>query len=735
MAPLSIPPDGLVLLPSHPETPPSSKAPTQILRLNIAQHASEAILKTLRNHEQVRLRLGKQISIEYGKTTQHVHATAESFPSELFLGNTGKKEQLYFSGRTSHHLEVKKAREATAQSDIALVALENTLKSIKDQRASNETSFITNKDELQHLTGVRKAIKGHRPSPLLGNQASAFRKDHLFNGITRSTPSSPYLGTAFSPKLAPTSAPLPVSSAPSKDKIRLDAIKIPLVHLLAVRPLSSKGVAQRLRATKEDCDKLLEKLAGDSRESLGKKELKDKAYRELDVWGFSYPSQGDRQAAIDRAIHAFDRMRVGRSDNLWQLLLPQERRGKGECLSKLNFNQPFAATRTPKLSSEHAMLGGKGESVNESETDTQRGRLAVKVDQSAARAKSHDPLKKKKISEKEAVSKKHMQKEAMKSTKTSFGKDLPRPDKKSSKQAGNFKSSEFIEDSDDEMEDTTIVPSVHGPSTDGRKGKLATMSNGKIGSSRPTSSATPKTSSHKSKLSVSSLPGSDITQNRERSSAVQKSLPRPSNQSTTARLSPRPRNDSSPQKPSPLASSPTNATDLDNSTSSKSSSLSSAASSPPSSSDIGNHKSSSTNITHSNPSPTGGKSPLKRKADTNDDIPAAKRHQVNGISHKPFASNSSAHGPSEQRPNPPRKASDSDGDSVSSPEKPDQARVTLNEKSRKFKTYYRNYKEMHAKIMSSPRQDDEELAQLHKMHGRIAGLKQEIWDDWKQLAR
>jgi RNA polymerase II elongation factor ELL len=731
MAIFNVPDEGIVLVRSQHDDKSSAPAHAspQVMRLNLAQHTTERILKILRNDESVRLRFGKRVSLEFGKSIQHLQAKADPPPSELFLNNKEKPELLYFSGKLSHRLEVQKAQQATEQSDEALATLQNSLKSMQEQRASNEASFITNKDDVRQLTGSKKGLKTLRPSPLLSDKASPFRKDHLMSGITRSTPSSPFLGASLSPSSGPTSAPL-LPSTTNKEKIRMDAVRIPLVHLLASRPSTPKTVAETLHATNEDVDKLLEKVAKDSQESMGKKELKDKSYKELDVWKFPYPSQNDREAAVDRAVHAFDRMRVGRSDNLWQLLLPEERRGKGECLSKLNFDQPVPSIRTPKVASEQTVSHTKGDLAHEDEVDTDRGRLMTKSTVAAARTQSQNPVHKKRVSEKEAISKQQMRKISPEKANPSAPKPNPNSTARKTKQVGKFKSAEKIEDSDEEMEEAMGAPSrPHGPSKEMVHGGKTGLAAAK--SPKPLSSSAPKRSLHKSPLSNSSLSNSNTS---AKPNGQNLKLHPHQRSESSSRVSPRPHNGSSPHKPSPLASSPPeNANDPDTSSTSKSSNSSTEASSPPSSSDLRNVKALSNSSGHKRNASSITKSPLKRKADTSEDDPTAKRHQANGIPHKPLTNGTSSHPPPQHPPGPQRKISESEAESASSPEKGEQARVLVYEKSRKFKDYYRRYKELHAKVTAGDQADGEAIKRLNTMHERIAALKQEIWDDWKKL--
>lgn len=761
MSSFTIPEDGVVLIRSQHDhaSSSSSNGPTQIMRLNLAQNTAERILKTLRNNEPVKLRFGKRVSLEYGKTVQHIQASPDTQSSELFYGSNKKRDHMYFSGKSSHTLEVQKAHKATEQSDEALATLQNTLKSMQEQKASNETSFVTNKDDLRQLAGTKK---GHKPSPLLSSRGQPFRKDHLLSGITHSTPSSPFLGASFSPGLGPTSTPLLSASAPSRDKIRIDAMKIPLIHLLAVRPMTPNNVAHSLRAAKEDCEKLLDKFAQDSRQSMGKKELKEKSYKELDVWKFPYPSQDDRQAAIDRTIRAFDRMRVGRSENLWQLLLPEERRGKGECLSKLRFDQPVPTIRTPQLVSEQSSLNAKGASGHATDTDTERGRTSANLPSSTARASSQNPVQKKRVSEKETISKQQMKKGASDQTKDAE-KRVPKPGKSRTKQESKYKSAEIIRDSDEELEEATAVPSK---SVNASKERQASMKDafGKPEARKGPLSPVPKKAHHESKSSQSS--NSDNGTAVLRKDISLKPTSRSRNESTNPKLSPRPRNGSSPNKPSPLASSPpTNANDPDTATSasnsSKSSDSSTAASSPPSSTDLRKLKSSEVAPGRQDTSVEVAKTSLKRKADTSMAVPVTKRHQVSGDPQKAPVNETSmskhtlqagkdqqsvlgsdddeALSPdkanAQQESTTHRSSTDSEVDVVSPEEKTRLARLALVEKGRNFKVYYARYKDMHDKVSLERGRDAEALRQLLKMHDRIAGLKKEIWDEWYRLGK
>jgi RNA polymerase II elongation factor ELL len=116
-----------------------------------------------------------------------------------------------------------------------------------------------------------------------------------------------------------------------------------LIHLLAAKPQTYETCRKLLHF---NCRDLLDKVA--KRNEANEWTLLDRAYKELDVWKFKYQKDEEREAAVQGAIRAYDRMRLSKEDKLWQMLLPQEERGKGVILSRLNIkNAADAAATTP----------------------------------------------------------------------------------------------------------------------------------------------------------------------------------------------------------------------------------------------------------------------------------------------------------------------------------------------------------------------------------------------------
>ena len=303
-----------------------SVKPNQIMRLNLVQSTLDDLIQSLRKDQPARLRLGKHPSLHYGGKSQTFHAYPETHRSEIYHSSSDK-ETLYFTGVLSHSLEVEKAKNATAATDQALADLEEKLNAHERGKESKKTHIISHPDELKALRGSKSGYKG--PTTKVELEKDRFLK----TAANRSLTASPILGAPKSPSLAmtPTSAPM----MENKDRVRLEALKVPFIHLLAVRAVSAKFLARQTRTTVEDCIALGEKFGVVNRINPEKYNLKDKVYKDLDLFGFNYTEE-DRKEAIENSISAFDRMRISRSDKLWQTLLPKAERGKGKCLSRLN---------------------------------------------------------------------------------------------------------------------------------------------------------------------------------------------------------------------------------------------------------------------------------------------------------------------------------------------------------------------------------------------------------------
>jgi RNA polymerase II elongation factor ELL len=678
MAGFSIPPEGLSF--SNPHTANEENGgPTQVVRLDLLENKTQTLLNALKSGKKVVLQTGKTLAISHGDKRVVLQTVQDPYPSDFYTTSRNGKT-LHFLGKQSHALEVRQAKEATEKADAALANLENSLKSLKEERAQNEVGVLHNKDEIKMMRR-----KDHKPSPL----SNGMRKDHLLGASARSMPSSPHINSSRSPLSAPTSAPATggFAGSTSKDKLRLEAIRIPLIHLLASRPLSSKSVMDKLRAPKEDCDRILDKYAKDSVSAPGKKELKEKTYKDLDVWKFPYGSDDDRKAAIERAIHAFDRLRLEKSDPLWQQLLEPSERGKGKSLSRLNLNKPPPASSLLKPDQGDAS-GYKSDREGSKSPGMKAHKGPAPASKSKSRPASPAPPKKRDLSHARAQAE------------------------------GKFKSSERIEDSDEEAEGVDVVPAKPNASIK----KQSSPSGAHV------RTLSPKKQVHKSNLSHSSS-GSDSSDNQKSG----KSLKPPSRDHEVKQN--RPRHDSSPQKPSPLGSSPpATSTDFDSSSSGKQS-QSSAPSSPPSSTDMPIAKQKqkySPVISERTRDVSRGRPPVKRRSDEHEDIPPAKRQQVNGV-HPTTKAKEEETKETGERPPVERKWTDSS----SASEKGPPGRDEVMDEAKRFQLYYKKYKDLHERLESKPEKerDEKDMENLLNMHKRLKEMKTEIWDNWHRVEK
>ena len=541
---LNIPESGLSL--RHGEQPgPGSAKPTQIMRLNLVQNTLDELIQSLLDNKPARVRLGKHPSIHYAGKSQAFHAYPETHRSEIYHSSTDDRN-LYFTGVLSHSLEVEKAKQDTASTDQALANLEESLNAFERGKESKKTHIIQHPDELKALRGAGAGSSARRAP----KSKAELEKDRLLRAsANRSLTSSPTLGAPRSPAplLTPTSAP----SSQTKNNARLEALKTPFIHLLAVRAVSTKFLSRQTRSTIEDCSILAQKYGTENRLNREKFDLKDKTYKDLDVWKFPYPNQEDRQQAIDNAVSAFDRMRISRSDKLWQMLLPKEERGKGKCLSRLNLsNGPIKKTAPPRIQVDGADDRDEA-SGNEADRSTGSS-LSKGLDGAMPRSNT---------AQKSRPDKEPAKRPAKgKTTSTANNSTLTgRVTKKTggkapSKTESKFKSAEFVHSSDEEdsdMPDATPPSPPAAPSPRPKEEKPAPPK---------------KTQTTKNPPQKAQAPAKRPTvETASTSKASKADAPTPkleSSQSKTSSKIPASRQSTSPQKPSPLGSSPpTNASD------------------------------------------------------------------------------------------------------------------------------------------------------------------------------
>ncbi|KAL4979134.1 hypothetical protein BDW66DRAFT_128687 [Aspergillus desertorum] len=706
---LRVPEGGLSLHRDSPGDDTGAKS-TQIMRLNLAQDTLNELIESLRADQPARIRLGKHQTLYYGSNkSQHFHSFPESHRCEIYTKDSRDDGTLYFTGVLSHSLEVQNAQEATAATDQALANLEQSLSAFERGKESKKTHMITDISEVKALRAGDS-----RSSKLLARMPSSkveLEKDRLLktkSNPNRSVSSSPALNVARSPVLIPPLTPTSAPLSQNKDRLRLDALKIPFIHLLAIRAVSTKFLARQTRSSIEDCATLAQKYGIENRIDPEKFDLRDKVYRELDVWKFPYPSQEDRQEAIENAISAFDRMRISRSDKLWQNLLPREERGKGKCLSRLDLRTgPIKKALTPRIQiSEETGKEAEREIMTQgTDKSTARGSSSTKTGEFCAAPKSGMNTQK---NPKRPPAK---GKATVNSTLT--GRVTKKSDKKPlSKVESKFKSAEYVHDSD---EDDTELPDVSS----------SEKSQPQRTQPKPKPKSTPKVTESRASREPSHVPTPKVDQGE--ASALKLDLPSHS-KPTAAKRPPSslPPSQQSANKASPPATSPpaktsdpqsrSRSSSQNNPSSSSSSPLISQISRPSTTTERPvaklaakpNGVTRATELTHS----------LKRKAEL-------ERPSIQGTGR--------VHGDLDHKRRRAVSASSGSTGSASPPLSRELLLRQLREKSQKFKQFYAKYRSLHDAMAAHPDPPRAELEKLQKQHVRLQRMKKEIWDEDRRL--
>ena len=552
-------------------------------------------------------------------------------------------------------------------------------------------------------------------------------------------------------------------------------LREPLVHFLAARPASTNLLTKHLACQEDELLEVLQKIGKVWERDPSKWTLSDRAYKELNIWDFKYPDEEDRFLVRDKAIAAFDKMRISVKDPIWDKLLPKHERGKGKILSHLHHlhNGPIQKSSTPRIHVEHPSMDVKGDRApgldgNDSERKDRLG--PGEVEPSGGSNKNPMAKRKTKPSDKEARSSRLLSKGPKKAAPASKEKESHPTIKKGVKKTNAPKSSEFVSESDEEdgLEDAATLQAQSAEHKDaGNPKTLKPQKTSKSAVSTPkaktfkasetaqsntampdTYKATAKPAKKSqnvisTKFAVAAISDNELhdTETKELiekkkpmllAKAVEKthlppatsaaSSPAPkhrtsdtSQTSTTMTKSlSRQRTTSSPHKPSPLGSSPpTNASDFDNTTHSSSTS-------------------STPLVRKNNTTPNGAavvnghsrnasEQPLKRKADDLDSLThdqatpsSANSSRINGHVNGSTSSSSKRQKTSEMTP-----PTSEDGDSPL-------ARDVALQKALDFKKYYARYEKQYREVCEMDSPPRERIDDLMKMHNRLAEMKDQI---------
>jgi len=430
----------------------------------------ESLRKASQAREGLQFVTGSTPKLRIGGRTIDLTLSTDAFRNELYVSTSaGSLVNLQFAGLLSHRAVVqhrdRKPAESEAGTDEALAALRSTLASFKQEKQDNQTNI--EKGLMAVPKGRFNAAKKHGRPGSAGAQSIA----------------------SFSPSTTPLRYPPPTSAPATASDLMVHAMRTPILHLLAMRPATAESIRLKTHVPRADLDGILQKIA---RKVDGEWQLADRSYKDLDVWSFGYCSEEDRQSAVDNAVRAYDRLRIGKEEKVWQGLLSEEQRGKGVILSRLhsagqvNLNgrvTPSAAARDsqPNSNSNTPMISSSTPRPGSSKGDVMKRILTAK-----------DPKKVRAVED--AKEKKRKEREAAREAAAS-DREMAKATKRQAlkKVQSKIKSAEIVQSSEDESGEEGEVKDDHsvkrvalqtGPNKPARTNRGRTVSNRKRGRRR-----------------------------------------------------------------------------------------------------------------------------------------------------------------------------------------------------------------------------------------------------------
>ncbi|PNS15166.1 hypothetical protein CAC42_8167 [Sphaceloma murrayae] len=460
MGVLQVPPGGLSLIGWPAEPYKYSSKESTLKRSAILVKVNKQLIQELRayseNGKHVRLQAGRTPRIQYGEKSIDLHLESENFTHELYTPATSEDSLEYVASVTQRATlaptDTKMA--AAAFPDPALDRLKSSLALMKDAKDANQSTYS---DRIIPELKKYKALSERQIQP-----------------VPRSQGSSPSHGATKS-GLAPTSVPVSDSATSASYK----AMTKTVLHLLATTPMPDQSLAKLSHVPQKERLEILQKYA-ELDSDTKKWKLKDRSFKELDVWKWPYPQPVSRNHAIDYAIRAFDRLRLGKDDKHWQMLLQPTERGLGKCLSRLHGNKDLSTNTNNHhlaVKDRRSPLGASSPVAPPSDTEGKvNGRLTPKPASTpmartasapgkpmsiekrlkeSQKARAAEEAKEAKRKEKELKGNSAQGPTATKSNKSATIMSTSTPAATSTKKqqpAGKFKSAEVVHSSDDESD-------------------------------------------------------------------------------------------------------------------------------------------------------------------------------------------------------------------------------------------------------------------------------------------
>ncbi|KAF2222521.1 hypothetical protein BDZ85DRAFT_129056 [Elsinoe ampelina] len=362
MAALHIPSAGLPLIGWPAEPYRHSSKESTIKRSAVVLKVNRQIIQDLqecaKSGKAVRLLAGRAPRIQYGPKSIDLQVEPEKFTHELYTNDPSHDSLEYIASVTQRASLTQSSSimaQDTAGTDNALAALKQNLASVAHDKQANQAT-ISNSVFADPQVAKRNRILSDRFVPRSGSQHS------------------PSLG-ATKHLSAPTSAP------PNEQvrRERLKALTPAVLHFLASDPKDEHTIHKTTKIPPADIPLVLQKHA-EFDTSSKKWKLKDRSYKDLDIWEFNWRGQSElRDKAIDNSVRAFDRIRLGKDDKLWQMLLPQGERGKGKLLSRLHGNNNQSGNHLTVAKDRLSPPGASSPLAVASDTDSKaNGRLTPK---------------------------------------------------------------------------------------------------------------------------------------------------------------------------------------------------------------------------------------------------------------------------------------------------------------------------------------------------------------------
>ncbi|PWW75613.1 hypothetical protein C7212DRAFT_358520 [Tuber magnatum] len=443
--------DGGVMLGAAPPIVGNGKGATvvhgqQVMRITFG--GSNVLEEVLKRGADLKITFGKSMRLSYGDHSMEILSTVESSRHELYRAKQGSLGGgLDFAGTFTHQLEVRELYSETA--DEGLRALQESYRRINQEKEASTTVVVDSASMPPAVSG-RRAASVKKP-------AATGRGKNARKPVTqpRSHPSTPHMRAGKLPALSEAD----VAAHSAMINAKLQALRVPLIHLLAMGPDSEQGLASRTRVSEDVCLRILQKVGC---RALRLWELVDDVYKDLDIWEFPYPSQANRETAISNCRAAFNRLRLPREAPEWQKTLAPEDRGKVDpCPPAPQSTRPAKPVPPPSIkvigdATEPLQVSPTGKKPSGGESMSRSGSQTAPAAKPTTKAGQRDPTSRK-TNKKGTKKAKEATVKAPKSVNAKAAKASP---------AGansRIKSAERVGDSDEGIEMEDVKPSPTKP--------------------------------------------------------------------------------------------------------------------------------------------------------------------------------------------------------------------------------------------------------------------------------